>query len=213
MSATSSPPATPPLTSSTAGAGLDLVGGQGLDELGVARLDRLGDLLARPVDRFTHQQHLQQPPRRLPGTDVCRVYANASRGEKRERRRDRRARAAASNRAAGRRATAAGRRATVAAPRARRRARAGVPRALADAPVADNAHVVTAREDTLEELREPLPRGTGHDEHGHRLVEPSRPYAGCTRLGRRRRLRLVDGWTGRAGGATQRQRDAARPRE
>jgi hypothetical protein len=39
------------------GPGLDLVGSKGLDELDVTRLDRLGDLLARPIDRFTHQQH------------------------------------------------------------------------------------------------------------------------------------------------------------
>ena len=49
------------------GAGVDLILGQSLDELGIARLDRLGDLLARPVDRFTHQQHLNNLHDDYPG--------------------------------------------------------------------------------------------------------------------------------------------------
>ena len=75
-SATSSPPATPPLTSMQTGAGVDLILGQGLDELGIARLDRLGDLLARPVDRFTHQQHLNNLHDDYPGrttVSICEV--------------------------------------------------------------------------------------------------------------------------------------------
>ena len=60
-----------------AGPSLDLVHGEGLDELGIARLDRLGDLLARPVDRFTHQQHFGYLHSGCPVRNSVKVYAKA----------------------------------------------------------------------------------------------------------------------------------------
>ena len=64
------------------GAGLDLIGGESLDELGVARLDRFGDLLARPVDRFTHQQHVHNLHDEYPDRMSGEYMRSAGRGER-----------------------------------------------------------------------------------------------------------------------------------
>ena len=137
-------------------AGLDLVRGQGLDELGVARLDRLGDLLARPVDRFTHQQHFDYLHDDYPGRtteEYMRTLVNQGTGASLVGIRWRRRGAGQSparrdgSEALGRRDDPVGTPAAAlaGAPLAVGRA-ARVPAALGDAAVDPDHHVVTALE-------------------------------------------------------------------
>ena len=168
MSATSSPPATPPLTSSTDAPAVDLLQGEGLDELRVAGLDRLADLLARPVDRFTHQEHRQRPPHSVVGTNVLLgVYAKAV-GVRNDSARGARPRRRSVLSPAERRATARTRDAhrAAAAPAAAQpsgaaRRRAGRRRRVRLPPGIE----------TPEQLGETLPRGAGDDEKRHRFVD------------------------------------------